>query len=691
MTRWPLQQAPFWQTAPFIRILLLFVAGIVLYHYSWQEQYKLLYSIVAIAAVLLYAVSVWFRSSSVLRITGVCAMHIALITAGWWLSYANDVQHQPNRMAQHSTADAFIARITAPPAEKPRTYKLQVQVLSAMYGDSSQPATGDALVYLYKNTDSLAFRQGDTILLPNTWQRISNSGNPHEFDYAAYCARNNLYYRQFLSPGEVQLIVASAPGDLSFTQRTHNWCIAQLRRYVQDPATLGLLQAMLIGDEANLDADLRQAYADTGIIHIIAISGSHITFFFALLTFLLAWIKPKKYHWLKYAFALPLLWFYVFMAGASPSAVRAVVMFTILAIGWIAQRQHNTLNQLFCTAFVLLCAQPMWLYAVGFQLSFVAVLSLVLFFKPIYRLWQPSNIILRAIWATIVASLAAELLVAPLVIYYFHLFPWSFIVANVVAYLFMGIVLVMGMLIIGCSWWPAVATLIATLTTWLAQVFHHIIYFFQSLNPPALQRLHLDVLQMLLLYAIIGGVMLWLLRRKKPAVFIGLGAACLLFVSFIYRHTQTLQQERLVVYSLNHCTHIEHIKGDQYTILATDTSSALNISKRYAILPAHIAWHCHDEVIDTTASYFTINGQHFLILRNAPADSTIFPQPIDYLLLDYTPKDLAALQAQFHPQLIVTGGALGRSKAIQLKEMAAQAGIRLHTTALDGAFIFPAP
>src|SRR5690606_846697 len=132
------------------------------------------------------------------------------------------------------------------------------------------------------------------------------------------------------------------------------------------------------------------------------------------------------------------------------------------------QKTSNSLNQLLAAATLLLCAQPMWLFAVGFQLSFVAVLSLILFYQPVYRLLSPVPKIARALWGAMAASIAAEVLIAPLVIYYFHLFPSMFIVANVAAYLFMGFLMVAGMLIIALSAFPAVAGAIAWVVTFLA-------------------------------------------------------------------------------------------------------------------------------------------------------------------------------------------------------------------------------
>ena len=323
--------------------------------------------------------------------------------------------------------------------------------------ESSFPANGKALVYIYKDAAPLNLGKGDLVLLPADWKPIANAGNPYEFDYARFAGRQNIYFRQFISRDEMVVAEKAALPRHSWTDRFHAWSMKQLETHVPDKKALGLLQAMLIGDEVNLDEELLQSYSETGIVHIIAISGSHVTVFFLLVSGLLFWIRHKKYHWIKYLLALPLVWLYILMAGAPPSAIRAGFMFSLLGLGFILGRNRNPLNQLFAAAFLMLLADPSWLFTIGFQLSFTAVLSLVLFYKRTLLLIQPRNILLKNTWSVMAASLAAEILVAPLVIYYFHLLPAAFLVANVFAYLFMGLVLIAGTAIILFSWLPPLA------------------------------------------------------------------------------------------------------------------------------------------------------------------------------------------------------------------------------------------
>ena len=362
-------------------------------------------------------------------------------------------------------------RITSTPVEKERTWKIPVNVLSTIDSGSVWAVSGKAFVYVYKSGYPLRLHKGDSIIVPGNWQPIRAAGNPFEFDYARYCRRNGILQQQFCSRAEIRTYGINNPASTSFTERTHDWCMAQLDKYIPDKKARGLIQAMLLGDEVNLDEDLRDAYAATGIIHIIAISGGNVAIFFIVISFLLRWLKHKKHLWVKYLIALPLVWFYVVMAGSSPSAIRAAVMFSLLALGILMQKNNNSLNQLFATAFVLLCAEPMWLFAIGFQLSFVAVLSIILFYGPIYRWVSPKNFLTKTLWGTVAASLSAEILIAPVVIYYFHNFPAMFLVANVAAYVFMSVVLVLGICVVALSGLAVVASFLGTCIIKLVAVF----------------------------------------------------------------------------------------------------------------------------------------------------------------------------------------------------------------------------
>lgn len=685
MKKWPTHEAYIWERVPFLRLLLPLVAGILGYRYFSGFDLSAVLAITFISAALFSVFAFTKSTKQPVQYLRFASLHIALTAAALTLCYFNDIRNDKCWFANEQ-AKAFVARIVNTPVEKEKTWKLEVEVLRTIDGSTVKASEGKAFVYVYKDEQALSIHQGDTIMLPDKWQLIKRSGNPFEFDYAAYCNRNNIYYQQFLASNEIALFAKTLPENLPFIQRLHNWSVAAIARYIKDKKVLGLMQAMLVGEEANMDADLRQAYSETGIIHIVAISGSHISFFFLLITFLLGWIKHKKWQWVKYVAAIPLVWVYVMMSGAPPSAVRAALMFSILGIGFAFDKSSHSLNHLLATAFILFCAEPMWLYAIGFQLSFVAVLSLILFYRPLYKVYVPVNIVLRRLWQVVVASIAAELLVAPLVVYYFHLFPLQFIVANVIAYLFMGFALIGGVLLVALSAVTPIATLLAHVTEGLVSVFNKLVYWLQNANPRAFNFLQIDGVELVLLYVVVGGIGYYLLQKNKRGLYTGLAAMMVLLALLNIDEWKALHQHNLVVYNINKINHIELIDGKKHWVINTDTNID-DRTKNYVLKPAHCGYGVWNDRRYKNDRLFVVRGKKILVLdAMVLGDSKL---PVDYVVINFAarPEDIAQVQAMCSPVQIVLGNNISRTKQEAIATNALTKGINIWAVSRNGAFI----
>ncbi|MGN6475999.1 MAG: ComEC/Rec2 family competence protein [Flavipsychrobacter sp.] len=682
MKRWPTHEAYFWERAPFFRLLLPIIAGILVYQYSPAIQQSWAW-VLLIAGILLFAGFHLFKKrSAAVDIPQFILLNTTLIAAGWLLSFNTDVKQNEHWMGRQEP-DAFIARVNKPPAEKDKTWKLDVSVIGNIRDSVVSTSTGKAFVYGYKDERIAGIAEGDTLIIPAAWQPIKNAGNPYEFDYSRYCALNNIYHLQFVSIDKIAKVNTSA-GSRSWINEVHEWCTAQLQRYLPDKATEGLMQAMLIGDEVNMDSAMRQAYSETGIIHIVAISGSHILFFFAIISFLLGWIKHRKYHWIKYIVAIPLIWVYVVMAGAPPSAVRSAIMFTILGIGFALEKSNNSLNHLLATAFILLCAQPMWLFAVGFQLSFLAVLSLILFYTPIYKWVNPKNKLLQFIWAAIAASIAAEILVAPLVVYYFHIFPLLFIVANVIAVAFMSIIMIAGMAIITFRALPAIAGFSGIVTTYIVQVFNKMVVVMQGLNPEAMRHLEISLADLGTLFLAIGAAAIFFLKQRKSALFVSFSGISVFLVLLCIDEYGALQQRKLIVYNINKTSYTEIIEGKQYHPLTGDSLNAN--AEKYILNPAHTGYHAWHLGTIPTQEVWLMNGKTVLLLNGRIPDTSF---PVDKVIINYParPYILKDLFATFKPSEVILPGNMPRKDIPYWISACKAANVRLHAVSIHGAYI----
>ena len=681
MPRWPKHNPNFWETAPFFRLLLPLVAGILVYDLRPPAPSVVPVWLAGLCLFIVLAAGFKVWNKTIIAVSS----FTLLALCGWCTSWLYDVRNDPHWFGRYSAAGACRAVIAAPPAEKDHTWKLAVDVITVIDSTIIHNTKGAATVYLQKEGSPMLYHTGDTVLLANNWQPLSNAGNPFEFDHAQYCRHTNIYRQQYCKAAQVRLYALGDKQQISLVSKLHNYCMDALERYIPHPATMGLIQAMLIGDEVNLDPELRRSFADTGIVHVIAISGGNVMMFFVLIGWLMLWLKHRKYRWVQYVIALPLVWIYVIMAGASPSAIRAAVMFSVLALGFVMDKDNNALNQLLATAFILLCAQPGWLYSLGFQLSFVAVLSLILFYSPIHRLYRPAlrskfgQWLVKNIWATICGSFAAEVLVAPLSIYYFHNFPAMFLMANVLAAIFMFAVLILGILTVVASFITPVSTVIGQLDIWVVKCFSGIVNTLQQLSPASFHYLQLSTVQLGCIYIVIAGLGILLLLNRKKGAFISLAATIVLLLSLIADKYHSLQQDRLIVYNTPDKPHVERITGDRFTILSPDTSNTQNIS--YTTTPAHIAlqaWHQHKA---TNQRLFLVNGKRVLIL-DTPATAGHFP--VDYLILNYhAAPGVAMLQTIYTPRAIILGNNYSYKERQQWNKVSAA---QLYKVGDNGAF-----
>lgn len=672
--RWPLNETYFWERVPFFRALIPLVAGIILYPPAsgFIKQYVYLFAAVPTLSVVLLFLK---QKNNIARMAGFAAVQLGMVCMAFVLCHYYDIRNDNRWFGKYPDCDAFVAKVTSAPLEKEKTWRLEVAVTHAVDNGKVTAVKGDALVYLYK-FGAPVVREGDEIMLPAKWQAVKNRGNPYEFDYVSYLARRNVYLQQFLN-GKNVTVVSFGDEQLSWMRQVHHWCLRQLEWYITDRATLGLMKAMLMNDTHMLDEDVEQAYADTGIVHVIAISGGHIGVFFVLIAGLLAWLRHRKYRWVKYMAAIPLIWIYVLVAGAPPSAVRAAAMFSILGIGFALQKSPNGINQLLATAFLLLCANPMWLYDIGFQLSFIAVLSIMIFYRPVYSWISPVNKILCALWSAMAVSIAAEILVAPLVIYYFHLFPLQFIVANLLAWLFMGVVLVLGLVLIAVSPLHSVAKFIGTVTEWLVTWFNKIVYQLQALNFESFSRLRLNEVQLLLVYLCIISLCVFFIKKHKAALFTGLSAACVFLLLCCVNQWNVLQQQQLIVYNTPKGNYIELINGRRAILLNAPDSIDERVANR-TLLPAHINMQVAEEK-QQNGNVIKMGG-HTVFIMWQPISGTVLHA--DYVIVDYPARkrDILQWQPVFGNAKFVLTNAVNRKTAAALP-------LKAHVIRDDGAFI----
>lgn len=359
----------------------------------------------------------------------------------------------------------FRAHVQEPPVHKPHGWLLSVSLpayrqqallyLKADSSDSPVPVLGDILLVRTRITRPPALFKGD-------------------FDYGNYLRLQHKVGIGYVQPQHWQVIGHCPVRSL----RAYAACVQQ--RLAQRFADAGLhdqplafISAIIVGERDALDSNLRQSFAAAGAAHILAVSGLHTGIIYLVIISLLTcfgYVRPLYEQRLRRILLsliiILTMWVYAFVTGLSPSVMRAVVMLTIIQVGWMCRRQAVSVNTLAAAACICLWVDPLSLFSVSFQLSFAAVLGILLFVPYFNGLLKVVNPCLRFLRDLFTVSLAATIGTLPVSLYYFHQVSRYFLLTNLVVLPAVYIVVILG----------ALTLLLAhtALGAWLAMVLQHL-------------------------------------------------------------------------------------------------------------------------------------------------------------------------------------------------------------------------
>ena len=282
-----------------------------------------------------------------------------------------------------------------------------------------------------------------------------------------------------------------------------------LNRYRQqglEGNTYALVTATTLGDKSSIDKELRETYNISGAAHVLALSGLHMGIIYAILTLLTFGRRRRSI--ITQTLVVVALWAFVFLVGMPSSAVRAATMLSLYALLTLGYREKASINALAFTALVMLAISPYMLFDIGFQMSFLAVLS-ILIWLPVMNEWVSPTLQqryppLRWLWGLTTVTLAAQLGVAPLIAYYFGRFSTFFLITNFVAIPAITIII-----------WLALVTLIIPvlipLLTFVVNGLNTCLDTIIQLPGASIEGLHPTLLQVCLTYILVLCVY-WVIR-----------------------------------------------------------------------------------------------------------------------------------------------------------------------------------
>ena len=519
------------------------------------------------------------------------AIIILFLSLGSLLVWYKDIRNDSSSYANnYINGDGAIAILKEPIVEKANSYKAIATITAIGKNNEFKLTKGDAIIYFQKDSEVLSLDYGSEIFFANPFQEIKNAGNPAGFDYKRYCLFQGITHQVFLKKKEFTVLgkkKQSMFGRIFFPIRKK--VLYLLRKNIPGEKELGLAEALLIGYKDDLDKNLVQSYSNTGVVHIIAISGLHLGLIYWLFVQVLNPLKRKNIaKWLNPVVIISGLLLFSLLAGGQPSVLRSALMFSCIVIAGSLSRKTSIYNTLAFSAFVLLCINPYWLWDVGFQLSYAAVLSIVIFMKPIYNLFLIKNKILEFIWKLNAVSIAAQLLTTPFSVYHFHQFPNFFLFTNFVAVPLSSLIVLGEIFLCVVSFFPFVALPGGKIISWLIWVMNSYIEKIESLPGSLWEGMQINIEQVVLLLIIVAGFGYWLLEKQKAGA-VSAVIALLFFISLrSSSFYQAYHQKKLIVYNIPRHEALDIINGRDYFFAGDSGILSDNFATNFYLRPSRI-------------------------------------------------------------------------------------------------------
>lgn len=375
---------------------------------------------------------------------------------------------------------------------------------------------------LERDTRSEIVRLGDGLQIHAYINKVHAWQSGH-FDYQRYMACHGFSGELWVKSGDWQQQQLPL-SKLSLLQRTKLrfllWRHKLLEHYRQWGVTdeaYGIVAAMTLGEKSQLDTSLKETYSQVGASHILALSGLHLMIIYTVITLFVGW---RRFRIASQVLIVLSIWAFAFLVGLSPSVVRAAFMISIYALLSLGHRERMSVNTLMFTAIVMLLANPLSLYDMGFQLSFMAVLAILLFCPMLERLIplhvQMEHRWLKVVWGLTSVSLAAQIGTAPLIAYYFGRFATWFLLSNFVVIPLATLLLYLALLSICTSWWSGLQALLVAALSAIVLLMNRLLAGIAHLPLCSIEGIHLSTLQLGCIYLLIGsGYVLLSLRYPR--------------------------------------------------------------------------------------------------------------------------------------------------------------------------------
>jgi len=579
-----------WIPFAFVRIVLFFIGGIMLYLYqpAWFSLKWCLTLIVSFSLLFGLLAFVNSRAKQPILNPGFAGL-LAIFLLGFACAYFQTASNDPHNIVHvKEPIDYYTVVVNQQAAQRDKSWKVTADIKQIKSDQGWRPVTGQVLLYFSRTDFSSPPTYGDCFLIRRSPRKVQPPANPGEFDYQRFLSYRQIYHQHYLRAGDVLAMGNEPPSVLMKTAlEIREWADHTLKKFIPGDREQNIATALVLGVTDGLDDELLQAYANTGLMHVLAVSGLHISIIYWIILLICRPLNKFSWSpWLVAAISIFTLWTYAFITGLSPSVLRAVTMFSFFALAKPWNKSTNIYNTLAVSAFCLLVYDPYLVMSVGFQLSYLAVLGIVYLQPALYRLWEPEHRWRDEVWKITSVSIAAQLSTFALGLFYFHQFPVYFLISNLLVIPGSLGVLVVGLVVLAVSFFTPLAAGLGTLLSWFIKIINGFVFLVEEFPLSVIDHIHITALQCWLLLGLVVSFILLIERRKFSYVW-AIAGIIVIFSAIEWQQLSN-QHTQLVVYKIPGHTAVDLIdRGSSY--LMTDLSIGDDPEKiRYHIQPNHL-------------------------------------------------------------------------------------------------------
>ena len=445
-------------------------------------------------------------------------------------------------------------------------YKINAS-LKSIEGDKSFKNKIGLIIF---SKDLFSFEKNMTYNCPLRISEIKKNKNPETVNFKKIYSRQSIYFNANFDSQDSSLIQAVKVDKniFSFFRNIQNELASILKSNLQDKQNYSIVSALVLGDKSELSNQTKTIFKNTGSIHILAVSGLHVGLIYSILLFVMYWFPKNNFSkTLNLTLSLICIFSYCMITGASTSVVRAGMMLSLYLIGKHFGKFTNVYNIIGSVATVILLFNPQAIYTVSFQFSFLALISIIFFNQYFDITHEKSTKLTRYLLQLITVSMSAQILIAPLLIYYFKQFSLYFWLSGIIAIPMAFIILVSTIfsLLLHLINFHSVANLLSKCIELATEFLYESMNSINNIPYCSLSNIYISASDVVSIYICIICIMVFLKYKYKWVIYPLLFAISTSSLYKSYSKIKSWDKSELIVYHLHGMSFINYVHNGTMT------------------------------------------------------------------------------------------------------------------------------